>query len=107
MNVVLTESAAICLEQIEAFKARTLGCPGRAADFTDTLLDGVAGALENNPERFRVCPELAEFGLPYQERIEGDHRTIFEVRGETVYILAVLHCRQSIQEALYKLMILR
>lgn len=107
-KVNFTETAAICMEEVESFKRQNIGAAA-AADFTDTLLEGIIEGLSNNPERHQVCPELLDLGVTsIRERNTPDgYRTLFEVNESSVYVLAVLHQRQSIQDTLFRHMILR
>lgn len=108
MNVVITESAFLSLQDIESYKTASLQSSQEAAAFTDALFDAAIEALQHNPERFKMCLELTSYGLQYRERITDDgYRTLFRIAGDNVYIMAFLHQRQSVQEALYRLMILR
>jgi plasmid stabilization system protein ParE len=72
-----------------------------AARWHAQLLEAVR-SLENNPERCGLAPESDWYPgelrqLLYGKR-QGVYRILFEVRGETVYILRVRHSAQALLE---------
>lgn len=77
----------------------------RSADQAARWLDGFEEAivsLRENPERHGLARENGLYELPYPVRqlLYGigkrpTHRAVFEVRGDTVYIVAVRHLAQD------------
>lgn len=66
-------------------------------------LERRAAALERLPLRGRVVPELARLGIDrWREVVEPPHRIIYEVRGRTVYVMAVLDGRRKLDELLVR-----
>jgi len=63
--------------------------------FIDEFVDK-SGALAQMPER---CPWLTHDLIPFQKYrklfIDKFHLALFEIRGSTVYITAVVDCRQD------------
>lgn len=59
--------------------------------------------LEKNPQRCRFASEAAEVGIDLRElligRRRGIYRILFEIQGQTVYIL---HIRHSARDSLGK-----
>lgn len=47
-------------------------------------------SLSDFPERHPLAPESEEFSEPVRQMIYGRYRLLFNIRGNTVY---VLHCR--------------
>jgi plasmid stabilization system protein ParE len=77
--------------------------PLAAARWHDRLLDAFR-SLENSPERCGLAPEAEWYPggelrqLLYGKR-RGVYRILFEVRGDTVYILRVRHSAQALLQA--------
>jgi plasmid stabilization system protein ParE len=73
-----------------------------AARWHERLLEAIR-SLENNPERCGLAPEdeWYEDG-PLRQLLcgkrQGVYRILFEVRGDTVYILRVRHSAQALLE---------
>lgn len=70
-----------------------------AVRWHEQLLEAVR-SLENNPERCELAPESERSPgeirqLLYGKR-RGVYRVLFEVRGDTVYILRVRHSAQAL-----------
>ena len=64
-----------------------------------------AGELSSRPERGRVVPELARFGIVvYREVIVRPYRIVYRVRDRSVHILAVLDGRREIEDLLFERM---
>ena len=63
-----------------------------------------AEKLKRQPERCRVVPELAEYGIGgIRELIwtPTPHRVMYRIDGSTVYILAVLDGRRDLEDLLF------
>jgi plasmid stabilization system protein ParE len=63
--------------------------------------ESIAG-LDNRPERFPLARENGLYDLPYPVRQlvyglgrKSTHRAVFEIRGDTVFILAIRHLAQD------------
>ena len=89
------------LQEIEqALKWLAERSPRAAARWHSRLLKAIH-SLEFNPERFSLAPENDWYSggelrqLLYGKR-RGIFRILFEVRGETVYILRVRHSDQDL-----------
>jgi toxin ParE1/3/4 len=58
-------------------------------------------SLKDLPERGRVVPELAAFGIQtYRELVVAPWRVVYRIGGKTVYVLAVLDGRRNIEDVL-------
>jgi plasmid stabilization system protein ParE len=59
-------------------------------------------SLENNPERCALAPESEWYSGEIRQLLHGKrqgvYRILFEVRGDTVYILRVRHSAQALLE---------
>ena len=68
-----------------------------------TQLLAKISTLENHPQRCRFANEAVEFGSELRElqfgRRRGTYRILFEIHGQTVYIL---HIRHSARDTLRK-----
>jgi plasmid stabilization system protein ParE len=62
----------------------------------------VVRSLENNPERCGLAPESEWYPGEIRQLLHGKrrgvYRVLFEVRGDTVYILRVRHSAQALLE---------
>ena len=77
----------------------------RSADQALRWLNGFEEAivvLSDDPERHRLAREDALYDLPFQVRqllygigSKPTHRAVFEVRGDTVYVVAIRHLAQD------------
>ena len=77
----------------------------RSAEQAARWLDGFEAAiasLSNNPEQHGLAPENELYPLPYPARQllygirkKPTHRAVFEVRGDTVFVLAIRHLAQD------------
>jgi len=64
-------------------------------------LEKRAVALESNPGRGRVVPELAHFGMrTWRELVVRPYRLVYRIEGETVTVLAVLDGRRDLEDVL-------
>src|SRR6476469_6600321 len=72
-----------------------------AGRWYDQLMEAVR-SLENNPERCGLAPESAWYPGELRQMLHGKrrgvYRILFEVRGQTVYILRVRHSAQALLE---------
>ncbi len=97
-RVLWTETAVRDLEDIISFIATD--SPGNAAAVLARLKERAA-ALEANPMRGRVVPELALFGITtWREMIVKPHRLIYRVEADSVFVLAVLDGRRDLEDLL-------
>ena len=107
LPVRVTATALTCLQDIEAFDAVHSGAE-HAAVLVETLLTEAVAAISANPLLYRQCPSTADYGLDVRERIDQKgYRVLYSVQHDAAYILLVLHQRQSIDDALYRHLILR
>ncbi|BBQ32850.1 hypothetical protein WP2W18E01_P10970 (plasmid) [Aeromonas caviae] len=107
LPVRVTATALTCLQDIEAFNAVHCG-PEQAAVLVETLLTEAVAAISTNALLYRQCPATADYGLDVHERIDQKgYRVLYSVQPDAAYILLVLHQRQSIEDALYRHLILR
>jgi plasmid stabilization system protein ParE len=72
-----------------------------AARWHGQLLEAVR-SLENNPERCGLAPESEWYPGELRQLLHGKRRGVyhilFEIRGDTVYILRVRHSAQDLLE---------
>lgn len=74
--------------------------PVAAVRVVDQMEKRVA-SLKTLPERGRVVPELAAFGIrTYRELLVTPWRIIYRISGRTVYVLAVLDGRRNVEDVL-------
>jgi toxin ParE1/3/4 len=60
-----------------------------------------ARTLSKSPERGRIVPELADFGIRHlRELIEDPYRIIYEIEGATVEIHAIVDGRRDVTQLL-------
>jgi plasmid stabilization system protein ParE len=77
----------------------------RSTDQAMRWLDGFETALHSladRPEQHALAPENSCYELPYSVRQllyglggKATHRAVFEVRGDTVYVVAIRHLAQD------------
>ena len=104
-RVAWTESAAQDLEEVARHIAAD--SPQNAARVLARLRDRAA-ALERFPERGRIVPEFARFGIAaYRELVARPFRIIYRVHGRDVYVLAALDGRRDVEELLFERMACR
>ena len=64
-------------------------------------IESRCAALKQLPERGRVVPELAAFGIhTYRELLLALWRVVYRVSGTTVLILAVVDGRRNLEDVL-------
>jgi plasmid stabilization system protein ParE len=96
------EITARALREIdEALEWLTERSQPAASRWHERLMEAV-GSLEESPERYPLAPESEWYPgelrqLLYGKR-RGVYRILFEIRGETVYILRVRHGAQALLE---------
>jgi plasmid stabilization system protein ParE len=96
-SVRITARALREIDEALAF----LSARSRAAadQWHQQLLDAVC-SLQNNPERCGPAPESEWYPGELRQLIHGKkrgvYRILFEVRGDTVYILRVRHSAQAL-----------
>jgi toxin ParE1/3/4 len=74
--------------------------PGAALRVFDQI-EARCATLNRMPERGRVVPELAAFGIhTYRELVVSPWRVVYRVSGKTVSVLAVVDGRRNIEDVL-------
>ena len=74
--------------------------PGAALRVFDQIAARCA-TLKQMPERGRVVPELAAFGLhTYRELVVSPWRVVYRISGKIVFVLAVVDGRRNIEDVL-------
>lgn len=97
-DVRWAEPAVRDLEGIARFIAER--SPMNASRVLERLRERTRG-LASLPERGRVVPELAAFGIhAYREVIARPYRVLYRVRGRSVLVLAVLDGRRDLEDHL-------
>ncbi len=78
-----------------------------AADSPDAALpvldqiEARCSTLSRMPERGRVVPELAAFGIQtYRELVLSPWRVVYRISGKTVSVLAIVDGRRNIEDVL-------
>jgi plasmid stabilization system protein ParE len=99
-RVFITSRAKLQLTQSAMWWAENRSLE-QAASWLDGFEQVIAG-LSTNPERFGLARENEIYNLPHPVRQllyglgkKATHRAVFEVRGDTVYILAIRHLAQD------------
>ena len=93
MNILFTPSAR--LQFLEAIAYIRRGNPAAASDFRDRAENRLS-RLKKFPESGRLLPEFPD--LPFREVIVPPYRFFYRVKDETVWIVAVWHGAQLIEE---------
>jgi toxin ParE1/3/4 len=97
-DVRWAEGAVRDLEGIVRFIA--VDSPSNARKAVERLRARTKG-LAALPERGRVVPELAAFGIQaYRELVTRPYRVVYRVQGKTVIVLAVLDARGDLEDLL-------
>lgn len=77
----------------------------------ERVLDGLekrASSLERSPDRGRVVPELARFGVrAFRETVVRPYRIVYSIHDRTVVVLAVLNGRRDLEDILFDRLIRR
>ncbi len=64
-------------------------------------LEKRAAALESNPRRGRVVPELAHFGMrTWRELVVRPYRVVYRIEADTMTALAVVDGRRDLEDLL-------
>ncbi|MEW6417856.1 MAG: type II toxin-antitoxin system RelE/ParE family toxin [Nitrospirota bacterium] len=59
-------------------------------------------SLKNNPERYRIVPELLALGISnYREIVHSPYRVIYKLSDFSVYIIAVVDSRRDFETFIY------
>ena len=86
------------LQEIVAFIAAD--DPGAALRVFDRI-EARCATLAQMPERGRVVPELAAFGVhTYRELVVSPWRVVYRISGKTVFVLAVVDSRRNVEDIL-------
>ena len=93
MEVRFTPSAR--LQFLEAVEYIRRDNPAAAEKFRQ-LAEKTLQRLENYPESGRLIPEFPE--LPHREVIIGPYRFFYRVDKKTVWVIAVWHGTQNIED---------
>jgi addiction module RelE/StbE family toxin len=97
-SVGFAESAVRDLEEIARFVAAE--SPASARKLVERLRER-SHRLGTLPERGRVVPELAAFGIhAFREIVVEPYRIIYRVRGREVLVLAVFDGRRDLEDIL-------
>ena len=60
-----------------------------------------ASKLETLPERGRIVPELADFGVRiYREILCPPWRIIYRISDRNLFVMAVVDCRRNVEDIL-------
>jgi toxin ParE1/3/4 len=94
--VSFSKKAEEDLEEIWSFIAAD--SPDNATKFVMNLEKQVE-SLGRIPERCPLIPEDAVLRGKYRHLIYGDYRTIFRVKGKTVYIIRIINSRRLLESA--------
>ncbi len=102
-RVLWTEIAARDLADIALYVA--YDSPASARLIVDKMRERTA-ALEHNPLRGRVVPELARLGLrSWREIVIKPYRLVYRVEAQTVIVLAVFDSRRNLEDILLDRMV--
>lgn len=64
-------------------------------------IESRCAALKQMPERGRIVPELAAFGIhTYRELVVAPWRVVYRISGTSVYVLAILDGRRNVEDVL-------
>jgi plasmid stabilization system protein ParE len=102
-RVQWAEVAARDLEEIVGFVA--IDSPANAERLLRRI-EARASALESVPERGRVVPELARFGMrTWREIVVRPYRIAYRIEGDTVTVLAAFDGRRDLGDILLERLI--
>lgn len=97
-RVLWAEAAVRDLEEIVSFAAAE--SRSDAARLLASLRSRAA-RLERLPERGRVVPELARFGMgSWRELVVRPYRLVYRIAGDSVTVLALLDGRRDLEDLL-------
>src|SRR5438046_1440527 len=101
----LDDLPLICYFQRQLAQCALWWAEHRSSAQAERWLDGFEQAiveLANNPEQHGLTQENSFYDLPYPARqllfglsTKPTHRAVFEIRGDTVYVLAIRHLAQD------------
>ena len=92
------EVAVRDLEEIVAFIARDSQAN---AERVLERIERRSSTLESTPERGRVVPELARFGMrTWRELVVKPYRLIYRTEGDTVTVLSLFDGRRDLEDLL-------
>lgn len=92
------ETASRDLEEIAEFIA--IDSRSKAERVLERI-EARASRLESEPQRGRVPPELAQFGIrTWREILVRPYRLVYRLDGDTVSVLAVFDGRRDLEDVL-------
>lgn len=98
-DVRWAEQAVRDLESVIAYVAHD--APLNARKILERIREAAA-ALRELPDRGRVVPELARFGVVgFRELIVNPYRLVYRIDSNAVFVLAVFDGRRDIQDVLF------
>lgn len=97
MTVRWTARALAHLSEVEEYIAAD--SPAAAAKMLVSIFEAT-DRLRRFPESGRAAGEWN--GRPYREIIEPHYRILYEIQGEMVFILAVIHGRRDVAQLIAK-----
>jgi toxin ParE1/3/4 len=101
LNVLLTDAAALDLEDIYDYVAGH-DAPERADQVLDRIEEAIL-SLSEYPERGAYPRELLALGIrQYREVFFKPYRIIYQVLGETVYVMLITDGRRDMQVLLQR-----
>lgn len=102
-RIAWSQAAAQDLEAIVAYIA--LRSPTNARAVLRRLRER-AEALRTAPERGRIVPELAQFGIrTFRELAVRPYRMLYRVEADSIVVLAVFDGRRDMEEVLFERLI--
>lgn len=99
-QVLMTEKAEKDMENLYNYIAVEDQAP-QAAMAQYNRIAGQIMALSEMPARVRVMDSEPEHTLKVRKMSVDEYYVLFQIRGEQVIILRVLHCRQDIEGKLF------
>jgi len=97
----LVEFAAVAQRDLQSMIEFIAADDPVAAGEVLNRIESRCAALKQMPERGRVVPELAAFGVhAYRELVVTPWRVVCRLSGTRVYVLAVLDGRRNLEDVL-------